>query len=69
MDSSKSKNSPVNIHLSDTLKDINTALEDWDKITNKAPSEQDVSKENVEKHTKELLLKLQEQINDLSEDI
>lgn len=54
--------------LGDTLKDLNTAIEEWDKITNNPDGEQDFSKEALEKKTKDLLLKLKDQINDLSQD-
>jgi len=63
-DSSKNKNS----HLGDAIKDINSALEEWDKITNNDSLEQDVSRKPLEQHTKELLNRLQDQINDLSKE-
>ncbi len=56
-----------NSHLNDALKDLNQALEEWDKITSKPAPEQDLSPEPFEQETKELLLKLQEQIKDLSQ--
>ena len=64
MDSSKDKNS----HLGDALKDLNSAIEEWDKITSKPLPEQDVSREAFAKETKDLLIRLREQINDLSKD-
>lgn len=54
--------------LGDTLKNLNTAIEEWDKITNNDEGEQDFSKEALEARTKDLLVKLKEQIEDLSED-
>lgn len=67
-DSSKSKNTNANLHLHDALKNINDALEQWDKITNKASEEQADSPENVERPSQELLLKLKSQLDDLSQD-
>ncbi len=64
MDSSKNKTS----HLNDALKDLNSAIEEWDKITSKPAPEQDVSRETLEKKTKDLLIRLREQINDLSKE-
>ena len=54
--------------LGDTLKELNTAIEEWDKITNNPETEQEVSKETLEARTKELLAQLRDQINDLSQD-
>lgn len=56
-------------NLEDALKDLNTAIEGWEKITSKPSSGQDLSsREGLEKQTKELLIKLREQLNDLSKD-
>ena len=61
-----------NNNLEDALKEINSALEGWEKITSKPINEQDVSlgsSENLtENHTKDILNKLREQINELSKD-
>ena len=54
--------------LGDTLKNLNTAIEEWDKITNNDQGEQDFSKEALEEKTRDLLVKLKEQIQDLSLD-
>lgn len=66
MDSSKTKTN----HLDDALKSLNSAIEEWDKISNKNASEQELSpesaREGIDKSTQELLQKLQEQISDLS---
>lgn len=60
---------PNSKNLEDALKDLNTAIEGWEKITSKPSAEQDVSsREGLEKQTKDLLLKLREQLNDLSKD-
>ena len=64
MDSSNNKNS----HLGDALKQLNNAIEDWDKITSKPEAEQDVSSLTLEKNTKDLLMRLREQLNDLSKE-
>jgi hypothetical protein len=66
-DSSKNKNS--NLHLHDALKNINDALEEWDKITNKPLSEQELSNQAPEKPSQELLSKLRNQLNELSDDL
>lgn len=56
-------------NLEDALKDLNTAIEGWEKITSKPTNEQDLSsREGLEKDTKELLIKLRKQLNDLSKD-
>jgi hypothetical protein len=68
-DSSKSKNSNSNLHLHDALKNINDALDEWDKITNKPPEEQGDSLNPVETPNQELLSKLRDQLNDLSKDV
>ena len=65
MDSSKNKPSS---HLNDALKDLNSAIEEWDKITSNPVPEQDVSRGDLEKKTKDLLIRLREQINDLSKE-
>jgi hypothetical protein len=67
-DSSKSKNTNANLHLNDALKNINNALEEWDKITNKPLEEQVVSQQTPERPIQELLLKLRDQLDDLSQD-
>lgn len=54
--------------LGDTLKELNTAIEEWDKITNKPEVEQEESKDSLESRTKELLVQLRDQINNLSKD-
>jgi hypothetical protein len=56
--------------LSDTLKELNTAIEEWDKITNKPEVAQGESKNKgeLESRTKELLEHLRDQINNLSQD-
>jgi len=64
MDSSKNNTS----HLNDALKDLNSAIEEWDKITSNPVPEQDVSRGDLEKKTKDLLIRLREQINDLSKE-
>jgi hypothetical protein len=68
-DSSKSKNSNSNLHLHDALKNINDALDEWDKITNKPLEEQVDSLNQAETPNQELLIKLRDQLNDLSKDI
>lgn len=56
-------------NLEDALKDLNTAIEGWEKITSKPSPGQDLSsRAGLEKQTKELLIKLREQLNDLSKD-
>lgn len=56
-------------NLEEALKDLNSAIEGWEKITSKPSSGQDLSsREGLEKQTKELLIKLREQLNDLSKD-
>lgn len=79
MTTSNKVNFPHN-NLEDALKEINSALEGWEKITSKPTNEQDVSIEGTgnfagnlsgslgENHTKEILSKLREQINELSKD-
>ncbi len=67
-DSSKSKNSNSNLHLHDALKNINDALEEWDKITNKPASEQGDSRTPAERPSQELFLRLKDQLEDLSQD-
>lgn len=57
-----------NKNLESTIKDLNAAIEGWEKITSKTPNEQDFSQEGLQKQTKELLIKLREQLNDLSKD-
>lgn len=54
-------------NLADALKELDSAIDDWEKITSKPLKEQDFSKERLEK-TRELLLKLREQLNELSKD-
>jgi hypothetical protein len=69
--------------LGDTLKELNTAIEEWDKITNKPDTEQAESpnssdaateahmaeaKDSLQSRTKELLIELRDQINSLSQD-
>jgi RNA polymerase-binding transcription factor DksA len=69
--------------LGDTLKELNTAIEEWDKITNKPDTEQAESpnpadaateahmaetKNSLQSRTKELLIELRDQINSLSQD-
>lgn len=68
-DSSKSKSSNSNLHLHDALKNINDALDEWDKITNKPLAEQVDSLNPVETPNQELLIKLRDQLNDLSKDV
>jgi hypothetical protein len=57
-----------NNHLGDALKELNTAIDDWEKITSKPPREQDLSRETLEKKTKDILIKLRQQLNELSQD-
>ncbi|MBY0384449.1 hypothetical protein K2X05_04750 [bacterium] len=63
-----SKNKPTTTHLHDALKNINDALEEWDKITNKPLPEQDLSPTEAERPSQDLLIKLREQLNELSDD-
>ncbi len=60
-------------NLHDTLKNINDALDQWDKITNKPLDEQVDSREagmaTVKSHNQELFLKLKNQLDDLSEEV
>ncbi len=66
---SKNQSSQSSHNLDDALKDLNTAIEGWEKITSKPSNEQDLSsRQGLEKQTKELLIKLREQLNDLSKD-
>ncbi len=57
-----------NNNLEDALKDLNSAIEGWEKITSKDVNEQDVSPQGFEMQTKEILSKLREQLNELSKD-
>lgn len=71
-DSSKNKSTNPNLHLHDTLKNINDALDQWDKITNKPLEEQEDSRESSASTLKstnhELFIKLKNQLADLSEE-
>ncbi len=68
MDDSSKKDKNSNLHLHDALKNINDALEEWDKITNKPLSEQGLSTPTLEKPSQELFTKLRDQLNELSDD-
>ncbi len=57
-----------NSRLGDTLKELDLAIDEWDKITNNPPCEQDQSQPEIQKHTQDLLEKLKKQINELSAD-
>lgn len=57
-----------NSHLKNALQELNIAIEDWEKITSKPSCEQDFSRETLEKKTKDLLIKLRAQLNELSQD-
>ena len=67
MDDSSKKDKNSNLHLHDALKNINDALEEWDKITNKPLAEQELSTLTPEKPNQELLAKLRDQLNELSD--
>ena len=68
-DSSKNKNTNANLHLHDALKNINDALEQWDKITNKPTEGQADSLERLKRPNQdELFLKLKDQLAGLSDD-
>ncbi len=68
MDDSSKKDKNSNLHLYDALKNINDALEEWDKITNKPHPEQELSSPQPEKPNQELLSRLRDQLNELSDD-
>lgn len=68
MDDSSKKDKNSNLHLYDALKNINDALEEWDKITNKPLPEQELSTTTLEKPNQELLAKLRDQLNELSDE-
>ena len=68
MDDSSKKDKNSNLHLYDALKNINDALEEWDKITNKPLAEQELSTLTPEKPNQELLAKLRDQLNELSDE-
>ena len=60
---------PHTKNLEEALKDLNSAIEGWEKITSKPTNEQDLSsREELENTTKDLLIKLRQQLNDLSQD-
>lgn len=62
-------NPPHTKNLEEALKDLNSAIEGWEKITSKPTNEQDLSsREELENTTKDLLIKLRQQLNDLSQD-
>lgn len=63
-----SKANIPNNNLEDALKELNSAIEGWEKITSKPPMEQDVSFPGIQKPTEEILERLREQINELSKD-
>lgn len=70
---SKTSNSPTannsgKSRLGDTLKELDLAIGEWDKITNNPPLEQDHSQPELQKHTQDLIEKLKEQIDELSAD-
>ena len=75
-DSSKNKSANPNVHLHDTLKSINDALDQWDKITNKPVEEQADSREStrgantgtLKSDNQELFLKLKDQLADLCDE-
>ncbi len=68
MDDSSKKDKNSNLHLYDALKNINDALDEWDKITNKPLAEQDLSAPRAENPNQELFSKLRDQLNELSDD-
>lgn len=58
----------INSNLEDALKEINSALEGWDQISNHPLVPEEFTIDKMENQTKDLLVKLREQINDLSKD-
>lgn len=55
-----------NNHFKHTLGELNQAIEEWDTITNKPEGEQDLSRQELKKKTKELLVKLEDQLKQFS---
>lgn len=65
---SPSSRPPSKSRLGDTLKELDLAIDEWDKITNSPSEEQDQSPTEMQKDTIDLLEKLKKQINELSND-
>ena len=53
-------------HLNNTLTELNQAIEQWDTITNKEEPGQGLSHGQLKKRTKDLLKKLEEQLDEFS---
>ena len=54
----------VNSRLKSTLEELDSSIEQWDRLTNKPLGEQDTSDSEIQKKTKELLKELENQINE-----
>lgn len=59
-----SQKKPLTSRLKNTLNDLDSAIEQWDSITNKPEREQGTSESPVRKKTKKLLKELRDQIKD-----
>ena len=59
-----SNKKPFSKRLQNTLNDLDTAIEQWDSLTNKPDGEQVQEESELQKHAKGLLKELRDQIND-----
>ena len=55
------------MRLQHTLNELDTALEQWDSLTNKPPREQAAGESELQKKAKSLLEELRNQINDFED--
>ena len=59
-----SQKKPVNTRLQNTLNELDTAIEQWDSLTNKPQREQVTVESDLQKRAKSLLKELRDQIQD-----
>lgn len=59
-----SQKKPITPRLKSTLDDLDTALEQWDSLTNKPQGEQVPAESNLQRKAKSLLKELRDQIED-----
>ncbi len=59
-----SNKKPFSTRLKNTLNELDTAIEQWDSLTNKPEREQAPEETELQKHAKGLLKELRDQIHD-----
>lgn len=62
-----SQKKPSALKMKSTLNELDTALEQWDSLTNKPPGEQVPNETDLQKRAKTLLKELRDQIDEFND--